>query len=76
MTKKRFRAIWENYFGSFTDEQLLAIRCLVGNMHKNSEWFEYVGRVTDAWVVNNRNEKELPTKTVSVEAAQEQQAVH
>ena len=76
MTKKRFRAIWENYFGSFTDEQLLAIRCLVGNMHKNGEWFEYVGRVTDAWVVNNRNEKELPTKTASVEAAQEQQAVH
>ena len=45
-------------------------------MHKNGEWFEYVGKVTDAWLMSNRNEQELSTKTMSVEADQEQQVVH
>jgi|TARA_B100001971_G_C18199864_1_gene543869 hypothetical protein len=81
MTKKRFRARWENYFSSFTDEQLFAIQYLVADMHKSGNWFAFVGKVTDAWVRSQRKDEE-PTveestvKPLDEEVIQEQHAVH
>ena len=76
MTKTKFRTKWEDYFRSFTDEQLFAIHFLISDMHKNGKWFEYVGKVTDAWVKAQRNKEKVSVKTTDTEVVQEQQAVH
>lgn len=76
MTKKMFRQRWEKYFSSFTNEQLYAIHFLVNDMYKNGKWFEYVGKVTDAYVRLQQAKDVSPEKNEVKEVTQEQQAVH
>ena len=76
MTRKMFRQRWEKYFSSFTNEQLYAFHFLVSDMHKNGKWFEYVGKVTDAYVRLQQAKDVSPEKNEVKEVTQEQQAVH
>ena len=73
MTKKNFRANWEQVFVGYNDAELYAISVWVHTMQEKNQWNGFVGKVWDAYMAQQDKETE---KTVEQTQPHEGQSVH